>query len=196
MTRSIRVALDIGGVISKYPDELRALARTIIMGGGEIHVITDMQDRADVLAQLVINGFDFIDRAHVHCADYKTHGEGCKAELLAALKIDIILDDFIGYVAAGGAPIRCLVMPDAHLPYWHPTWKAGKADGASDFGRRTWRKAPEPADVATLAEALEAYATSGAFRDDYHAMARDVLLGLRGRKLSDDALPDDTSSPR
>jgi hypothetical protein len=140
LNRPARVALDIGGVISKYPDVLRALASAIVAGGGEVHVVTDMQDRDDVLVQLEANGFGFIVAERVHCADYTTHGEGCKAELLAALEIDVLLDDFVGYVAIPGCPVRCLVMPDAAQPYWHPTWKAGKADGSSDFGRRVYKR--------------------------------------------------------
>lgn len=140
LDRPVRVALDIGGVISKYPNEIRAFASAIVAGGGEVHAITDMQDRSDVLAQLDVNGFGFIAADRVHCADYTTHGEGCKAELLASLGIDIILDDFVGYVAIAGCPVRCLVMPDAEQPYWHPTWNAGKSEGA-DFGRRAYRKA-------------------------------------------------------
>lgn len=141
LRRPIRVALDIGGVISKYPDEVRALAEAIVAGGGEVHVITDMHDREDVIGQLDANSFGFIAPDRVHCADYATHGEGCKAELLASLGIDVLLDDFVGYVAIPGCPVRCLVMPDAERPYWHPTWNAGKAEG-SDFGRRVYRRRP------------------------------------------------------
>lgn len=154
--RPARVALDIGGVISKYPDVMRAFAEALVAGGAEVHVITDMHDREDVITQLNVNGFGFIAPDRVHCADYATHGEGCKAELLASLGIDVLLDDFVGYVAIAGCPVRCLVMPDAEQPYWHPTWNAGKADAAgSDFGRRVYRKVALLAGAGGKAERVE-----------------------------------------
>lgn len=134
--RPLRVARDIGGVISKYPDVIRTFAQTLTAGGAEVYVITDMHDQPAVCATLARNGFGFIDPARVHCADYATHGEGCKAVLLRDLQIDVMLDDFVGYVAIPGCPVRCLVMPDATQPYWHPTWQTGDD---LEFGRRVYR---------------------------------------------------------
>ncbi len=134
----MKVAFDIGGVLSKYPDELREIARCLQAGGAEVFVLTDMHVRADVLQTLALNGFDFIPDDHVFSADYATHGEGCKAEILREQGIDLFLDDFMGYVAEPGCPIRLLVMPDSTKPYYHPTWKTTGAEG--DFGRRTYRK--------------------------------------------------------
>lgn len=61
--RPLRVALDIGGVISKYPDVIRAFAQALTAGGAEVYVITDMLDHARVCATLARNAFDFIDPA-------------------------------------------------------------------------------------------------------------------------------------
>jgi len=58
------------------------------------------------------------------------HYPSCKE-----LGIDILIDDFIGYVAVEGAPVRLLVMPDATKPYYDPNWKTDGSEG--DFGRRT-----------------------------------------------------------
>lgn len=135
MSGTLRVALDIGGVISKYPSIMRSFASSLMSGGAEVFVITDMQDRAAVVGLLVDNGFGFIPSANVRCADYDTHAEGCKAELLRELEIDILLDDHIGYVAIGGSPVRCLVMPDAAMPYYADEWKA---PGTPGFGRRAY----------------------------------------------------------
>lgn len=143
----------------QVPDVIRGFAQALIVGGAEVHVITDMHDRADVLAQLTDNGFGFIAPRRVHCADYTTHGEGCKAELLASLSIDMILDDFVGYVAIPGCPLRCLVMPDATKPYWHPTWKAGKA-GESDFGRRVYTGNVVSTPIASAAKSRRRRARS------------------------------------
>ena len=136
--RPVRVAFDIGGVLSKYPDELRRLARCVVAGGGEVFVITDMHDRAHVLDTLAANAFGFVPAENVYTADYDQHGEGCKAELLRELVVDVFLDDFVGYVTPGGAPIRCLVMPDASKPYYHESWTT--LGGEPTFSRRTYSK--------------------------------------------------------
>ena len=56
-------------------------------------------------------------------------------------------DDFVGYMpwdsTFGPAPIRLLVMPDPHKPYWADSWKA---DGY-DFGRRKWCDKNHPQQV-------------------------------------------------
>lgn len=134
---AVRVAFDIGGVLSKYPAIMRALTTALVAGGTEVHVITDMHDHADVVRQIAANCFGHIPAANVHCADYAKFGEGCKAELLRKLNIDVFLDDFIGYVAAGGCPVRLLVMPDASLPYYSSEWKT--AGNEQDFGRRVYK---------------------------------------------------------
>ena len=133
----LRVAFDIGGVLSKYPDELRRMANCLNAGGAEVFVLTDMLNREHVLNILSANGFAFIRPDRVHLAQYDQHGEGCKAELLRDLSIDVFLDDCIGYVTPGGAPVRCLVMPDATRPYYHETWKSL---GEDSFGRATYKE--------------------------------------------------------
>lgn len=134
----MRIAFDIGGVLSKYPDVLRPIISAMRKGGIEVFVITDMHNRAEVIETLALNGFDMIPEGYVFTADYNVHGEGCKAVLLEDLGIDIFLDDFIGYTTVGGAPIRCLVMPDASKPYYHPDWKVPGVQ--PDFGRRVYQK--------------------------------------------------------
>jgi hypothetical protein len=133
----MKIAFDIGGVLSKYPEQLREVARTFFEAGHDVFVITDMHDKAEVAETLDDNGFGFVSVSNIYCADYATHGELCKAVLLKKLDIDIFLDDFLGYVqwdsALGKAPICLLVMPNALLPYWSETWKT-KAN--QDFGRR------------------------------------------------------------
>src|SRR6476619_1714341 len=92
-----KIAFDIGGVLSKYPDEFRALMCALEASGFEIHVITDPTVKGEVLAQLGANGFGFIRHEHVHCADHSVHGEMCKAVLVRELGIRFIVDDFPGY---------------------------------------------------------------------------------------------------
>ncbi|MEI6297208.1 MAG: hypothetical protein WCO84_06260 [bacterium] len=131
----MRLCLDIGGVISKYPDQFKKLL--LLFPSNDIFVITDMHKKEEVLQMLENNGFGFIPENNIYCADYKSKGEFCKALLLKELKIDIFIDDFGGYLQwdsiLGDAPIRLLVVPDGFKPYWAPEWKV---DVQQDFGRR------------------------------------------------------------
>ena len=141
----LRIAFDIGGVISKYPEKFRELCRALHIASSslrcdmiDLHVITDMHDREKTLWLLKENGFEFIPEANVHNSDYEQYGNMCKAVLLKELKIDIFFDDFGAYTdwdsQLGEAPIRMLVQPDNFKPYWSDTWKTPPED--SDFGRR------------------------------------------------------------
>jgi hypothetical protein len=134
----MKIAFDIGGVISKFPEQFRVLGLLCSASTPcQVYVITDMHDKEEVLKMLANNHFDFIPPENVYCADYKNHGEFCKAILLKQLGIDIFIDDFVGYVqwdsSLGPAPIRLLVAPDGFKPYWHDEWKV---EGEYDFGRR------------------------------------------------------------
>lgn len=136
----IRVAFDIGGVLSKYPEVFRPVVAAFLASGIEVHVVTDMHDRDETLTILRENGFGAIQEENVHDSDYESEGEFCKATILRRLGIDLILDDFPGYLTwdsrFGPAPVRCLVMPDPYRPYWAETWR-GDPD-AGEFGRRAW----------------------------------------------------------
>ena len=130
----MRIAFDIGGVISKFPSEVRRMMG-LLGQGCEIFVLTDMHPREHVRATLDANGLEWLDDAHVLCSDYEQHGDACKAVLLREHRIDVFFDDHPGYLVwpwPTPAPLRLRVEPDPRRPYWHPSWKC---DGG-DFGRR------------------------------------------------------------
>ena len=134
--KPLRVAFDIGGVITKYTSQVRALMQALLAAGHEVLVITDMHDKAEVLSMLALNDFGFVTESNVYCADWKQYGEACKAVLCGRLSVDILYDDFIGYVSVPGKPVmRLLVMPDPYYPYWSETWKT--LPGQEPFGRTT-----------------------------------------------------------
>lgn len=128
----IRIAFDIGGVISKYPKLFKQLIEAINQDKIELFILTDMHPKDKVKETLWNNGFGFEDE-NILVADYAKYGEAAKAVLCKENAIDIFIDDFIGYVADPGATIRLLVMPDSKLPYWSETWKV---TDNHDFGRR------------------------------------------------------------
>jgi len=134
----MNIAFDIGGVISKYPDVLKKLMSKLMDTNCEIYIITDMHDKKHVNSILQTNGI-YLPLDHIHCADYNKYGDMCKAILLRDLKIDLMFDDFIGYLGwdstFGDAPIRLLVMPDSFKPYWHTDWKT---NDDLEFGRRVY----------------------------------------------------------
>lgn len=132
----MKVAFDVGGCLSKYPDIFRPLIKTLLHCGIDVHVcyISDMHPVEKIEDMLRRNDFPFT-RPMVHSADYTTHGEMCKAVLCEELGIDILVDDFPGYVATPGKPpVRLLVMPDPSLPYYADSWKTDGSEG--NFGRR------------------------------------------------------------
>lgn len=137
---TLKIAFDIGGVLSKYPDQFRILINKLQQPGPnlmqapavEVYVISDMHDTDKMHKMLIDNGL-FIDKDKVYSADYKEHGEFCKTQLCNQLDIDILIDDFIGYVAEGNF-IRLLSMPNASLPYYADSWRTDGSEG--DFGRR------------------------------------------------------------
>lgn len=133
-----RIAFDIGGVLSKYPQVLVPMMFTL-GHGYEVHVITDMHDRDEVIVLLRRNGVGegHVRDDHVHVSDYEQHGDACKAVLLRDLGIDVLVDDHPGYLVwpwPTPAPLRLRVEPDPRRPYWHPGWKC---DGG-EFGRRCY----------------------------------------------------------
>jgi hypothetical protein len=134
----VNVAFDIGGVLSKYPSKFRLLIVQLQHAGIQVFVITDMHDVDKIYEMLELNDFDMIPKCNVYSADYKTHGDGCKAELLRELEIDLFFDDHLPYMMLPGDTIQCLVMPTPFKPYWAPEWKVPEGD--QDFGRRFYKK--------------------------------------------------------
>lgn len=136
----MKVAFDIGGVISKYPEICRGMIAALCAGGADVFVITDRHDRGKVLDDLRRNGIcPPVAEADVHVSDYGVHGEACKAVLLRSLAIDVLIDDHGGYVAwpwPTPAPMRLLAMPDVRRPYYAEAWETDGSEG--DFGRRAF----------------------------------------------------------
>lgn len=136
----MKIAFDVGGVLSKYPQIFRPLLEMLHRRGDdpayriECWVISDMHPVEKIIDMLKANQMPFLSH-RVRSANYALHGEACKAVLCKDLGIDILVDDFIGYVATPGSPlIRLLLMPDPSLPYYHDSWWTDGSEG--DFGRR------------------------------------------------------------
>ena len=139
--RLTKIAFDIGGTLSKYPDIFRPLINSLLYadrntseyGPVEVYIISDMKPHEKAVAFCHDNGFE-IESKRILIADYYKYGEECKAEICKEHKIDILIDDHMGYVSIPDAPlVRLLVMPDPKKPYYHETWIPDGSEG--DFGR-------------------------------------------------------------
>lgn len=140
----LKLAFDIGGILSKYPNEFKQLVRCIQMGNLEnlrfskdelvqIHIISDIKPHSKAVKIVHDNGFN-IPYSRIHVADYEKYGENCKAVLCKELDIDILIDDHIGYLSEPNCPpIRLLMMPDQYKPYYNDGWKTDGSEG--NFGR-------------------------------------------------------------
>ena len=129
----LRIGFDVGGVISKYPETFRNLLFALGRADSiEVWIISDMHPEQTIVDMLERNDISF-SKQRVRSADYRTHGEMCKAVLCEQLGIDILIDDFPGYVAAG-EHVRLLLMPSPTEPYYADSWKTDGSEG--DFGRR------------------------------------------------------------
>lgn len=132
MSRPLRIAFDIGGVLSKRPDVFRPMVEALSKGGAEVYVITDMRDREQAIRFVRGNGYD-IPPERILTADYEMHVELCKAKVVEEVGIDILVDDFPGYVA-NAAAVNLFVWPDPTRPYFHDDFKTDGTEGG--FGRR------------------------------------------------------------
>jgi hypothetical protein len=127
---SLKVAFDVGGVLSKHKSLQKLFITLSNNPTVEVHVISDMHPKEKIVKMLELNG---LSCPNIHSADYSKFGENCKKEICENLGIDILIDDFIGYVAEGDFT-RLLVMPQPSEPYYSDDWKTDGSEG--DFGRR------------------------------------------------------------
>ena len=128
----MKIGIDVGGVISKYPSLFKTLIKELSKTKIEVFIISDMHPISKITDMLALNGIE-LPAGRVISADYQTHGELCKSVVCKELGIDILIDDFIGYVAEG-EHLRLLAMPNPKMPYYSDDWKTDGSEG--NFGRR------------------------------------------------------------
>lgn len=120
----MRVAFDIGGLISRYPKEMKRLMEALSDGGVEVHIVTDM-NAGDAWNACVNNGLDLlVDPRRVHSCDWSQHGDLCKTEMMERMGIDILIDDRPDYCASGKF-IGLVLSPRPHIDYYHRSWNKG-----------------------------------------------------------------------
>lgn len=117
----LRVAIDIGGVLSKYPEYFMTLIE-MMKPMADIYFLTDMPVKA-AESMLAANGIG-PEHGTLLCADFATYNESCKLVLCEVYDIDVFFDDHMAYLSKGRA-LRLLVMPDLDRPYYAKTWRKG-----------------------------------------------------------------------
>ncbi len=130
----LTIGIDIGGVLSKYPDEFKALIRAFDDKYVNIYIISDMHPVDKIKSMLNLNGLGWLC-SYAHSADFEKYGDECKAVLCRKLGVDILIDDHMAYLSMEDGPkVRLLVMPDKNRDYYHEDWKTDGTEG--NFGRR------------------------------------------------------------
>lgn len=139
--KKLRVSFDIGGVLSKYPNEFRTMARALAASPDiEVFVITDMHIHDQSVGFVHSNGFEFIPAENILNSNYTDFGERCKEQTILDYGIDIHIDDFPGYCAHTNA-INLFVWPNPNEPYYSDDWVTDGSEG--NFGRRIKPKVKE-----------------------------------------------------
>ena len=117
----MKIAFDIGGVLSRYPMAFYDLMGILSRGGADVHIISDMP-KAAALDALRLNGFHSIPPDKVHSADFAKYGDLCKTRLCESLGIDVLIDDRPDYCAAGSF-IGMVLSPRPETAYFASDWK-------------------------------------------------------------------------
>ncbi len=115
----MKIAFDIGGCISRYPDLFRFLMYAVDVAGGETHILTDMnQDDA----RAAVNENQLIVRPdRIWSADWSKDGDLCKTKVMEKHGFDVLIDDRPDYVATGNF-VGLVLSPRPDIPYYHHDW--------------------------------------------------------------------------
>lgn len=132
--KKLKIGIDIGGVISKYPQIFTPIINALSKDGHLIYIITDMHSYEDIYDMLDKNNIPYNDdNFTVISSDFNKYGEACKSILGKNLELDLMIDDFPAYLQET-AKCNLLVLPNIKEPYYHDDWKTNGKEG--DFGRR------------------------------------------------------------
>ncbi len=148
---NLRISFDIGGVLSKYPEQFLPIVKMFQDGGAEVFIITDIPEHEKAVLYVQGNGYN-VPADHVLNADYSKFNESCKEKLIEERKIDVHIDDHPGYCAHNKS-INLFVWPDTSKPYYHESFEKDedKLKKRAQFLEMA-RAAPEPGGMLAVAE--------------------------------------------
>jgi hypothetical protein len=117
----MKIAFDIGGVISRYPQQMIQFMRALTIGGIEVHIVTDIPYHA-ALWLCQVNRIE-VPFNQIHSCDWAKDGDLCKTKKCEELGIDILIDDRPDYCAVGKF-IGLVLSPRPTIPYYAPEWQS------------------------------------------------------------------------
>lgn len=121
----MRIAFDIGGVISRYPKQMKEMIKSFIQSGHDVYIITDMNPTDALSAcennDILLTG---IKQENIISANWSEHGDLCKSVVMKNLSIDVMFDDRPDYIYEG-VPIGFFLMPRPSMPYYAAEWNSG-----------------------------------------------------------------------
>lgn len=164
----MKIGFDIGGVLSKYPEDFKTLMQ--VLTGDEYFdeismcIITDQHPHLEVCKVLADNGFMSFHRftkyslgknwkyktddgyfwggliapEDVYCADYEKYGNAAKAILIKELGINIFIDDFDGYLQWDSSLGPQPILLKVQPDWNKPYWSPNWKCEGGDFGRRAF----------------------------------------------------------
>jgi hypothetical protein len=117
------VAFDIGGVLSRYPEKMKALMHALMAGGVDVRIVTDI-NHSKAIELLHLNGFGFVPDEKVHSGDWSVDGDLCKTNVCTEIGVDFLIDDRPDYCAEGDF-IGMVLSPRPRVSYYAKTWMNG-----------------------------------------------------------------------
>jgi hypothetical protein len=153
---NLKVGIDVGGVLSKYPNEWRRLIESLTGPEArcEVYVITDISPISYVIEVLTDNGFIIPDNDYAYSlikpenvlsADYEQYGNYAKAVVMREKGIEVYIDDDEKYLqwdtVFGPQPLLLKIVPDPLKPYWSDEWIQ-----TGELGRRRFSPESLPKD--------------------------------------------------
>jgi hypothetical protein len=115
----VKVAFDIGGLVSRHPALMCDMMRALAAGGVDVYVLTDMNPR-DAYTACRDNAVP-VRPDRILSANWAEHGDLCKTKLVELHGIDVLVDDRPDYCASGDF-VGLVLSPRPEVPYNHPDW--------------------------------------------------------------------------
>lgn len=120
LSRRLKIAFDIGGVITKFPEICYTLISSL-KSHFDIYIVTDIP-RETAVKLCEKNGlFKLIPSENLVSADWNQFGDRCKSMVYKDLGIDVAIDDRPDYIYEG-VTLGLYTMPRPDLPYYDKSW--------------------------------------------------------------------------
>lgn len=119
----LKISFGIGGVITKYPNEMRMLIDALSESDSvEVYIISDLTKEHPTQKLLQRNGIE-IPVERILLADRAKYGEKCISKVVQDNNIDIHMDANPAY-CDNTKGINFFLWPNTNIPYFSPDFKS------------------------------------------------------------------------